>query len=67
MAGRHCVVIGAGLAGLAAAFRLLQNGWTVDVLESDDKRVGGAYFHAAVRSTGPNTTCLRAGRRVDWR
>jgi monoamine oxidase len=44
MAGTHCVVIGAGLAGLAAAFRLLQNGWTVDVLESDDKRVGGRIF-----------------------
>ncbi len=44
MSGRHCVVIGAGLAGLAAAYRLVQKGWTVEVLEADKKRVGGRVF-----------------------
>jgi monoamine oxidase len=43
MAGKHCVVVGAGLAGLAAAHRLVENGWTVEVLEADD-RIGGRVF-----------------------
>ncbi len=41
MMGKRCVVIGAGLAGLAAAYRLAQDGWTVDVLEADTQRIGG--------------------------
>jgi len=44
MTKEHCVVIGAGLAGLAAAYRLIQNGCTVEVLEADKKRVGGRVF-----------------------
>jgi monoamine oxidase len=44
MKRKHCVVIGAGLAGLAAAFRLIQKGWTVDVLEADPKRLGGRVY-----------------------
>ena len=35
-----CIVIGAGLAGLAAGYRLAKAGWKVTVLEADD-RVGG--------------------------
>lgn len=50
MTGKHCVVIGAGLAGLAAAYRAVQNGWTVDVLEADDKRLGGRVFTQTARS-----------------
>jgi monoamine oxidase len=50
MTGKHCVVIGAGLAGLAAAFRAIQNGWTVDVLEADDKRIGGRVFTQTAQS-----------------
>jgi oxygen-dependent protoporphyrinogen oxidase len=38
--GRHVVVVGAGIAGLAAAFRLQRAGCRVTVLEKDD-RVGG--------------------------
>ncbi len=44
MKPRHCLVIGAGLAGLAAAHRLLQNKWTVEVLEADANRLGGRVF-----------------------
>lgn len=33
MAARSAVVVGAGLAGLSAAYRLQQSGWTVTVLE----------------------------------
>jgi monoamine oxidase len=44
MGGKHCVVVGAGLAGLAAAYRLVQKGWTVEVLEADKDRIGGRVF-----------------------
>lgn len=37
---KHAVVVGSGLAGLSAAFRLQEQGWLVTVLESAD-RVGG--------------------------
>ena len=40
MAAKHVVVIGAGIAGLTAAFRLQQAGHHVQVLEADS-RVGG--------------------------
>ena len=40
MSGERVIVIGGGIAGLGAAFRLQQAGLTVRVLEADD-RVGG--------------------------
>ncbi len=40
MASKHIVVIGAGIAGLTAAYRLQQAGHSVQVLEADSK-VGG--------------------------
>ena len=42
---RHhsCIVIGAGFAGLAAAFKLKSAGWNVTVLEVRD-RIGGRVF-----------------------
>jgi oxygen-dependent protoporphyrinogen oxidase len=49
----HVVVIGAGIAGLAAAHRLLQRGARVTVLEASD-RVGGKLLPGAI-----------AGARVD--
>lgn len=52
MTSRHCLVIGAGLAGLAAAHRLLQNGWSVEVLEADTDRLGGRVFTQRVRRKG---------------
>ena len=38
-----CVVIGAGFAGLAAAYKLINAGWNVAVLEARD-RIGGRVF-----------------------
>jgi monoamine oxidase len=52
MKPRHCLVIGAGLAGLAAAHRLLQNKWSVEVLEADVDRLGGRVFTRRVRRKG---------------
>ncbi|MEU2321662.1 protoporphyrinogen oxidase [Streptomyces althioticus] len=51
--GRHAVVVGAGIAGLAAAHRLLEHGARVTVLEASD-RVGGKLLPGEI-----------AGARVD--
>ncbi|WP_329597075.1 protoporphyrinogen oxidase [Streptomyces pseudovenezuelae] len=54
MSGSHVVVIGAGIAGLAAAHRLTQRGARVTVLEASD-RVGGKLLPGEI-----------AGARVDF-
>jgi monoamine oxidase len=51
---RTAVVIGAGFAGLAAAFKLKKAGWTVIVLEARD-RIGGRVF--SYRFPGTNLIC----------
>lgn len=40
---KHCVIIGAGFSGLAAAYKLKTAGWKVTVLEARD-RIGGRVF-----------------------
>ena len=40
---KKCIVIGAGLAGLAAAYKLKNAGWEVKVIEARD-RIGGRVF-----------------------
>jgi monoamine oxidase len=52
MKRKHCLVIGAGLAGLAAADRLVKNKWTVEVLEADIDRLGGRVFTRRVHRNG---------------
>jgi monoamine oxidase len=51
---RTAVVIGAGFAGLAAAFKLKKAGWIVIVLEARD-RIGGRVF--SYRFPGTNLIC----------
>ena len=48
---KSCVVIGAGLAGLAAAYKLKTAGWNVTVLEARD-RIGGRVFSHKDQRTG---------------
>jgi monoamine oxidase len=48
---KTCVVIGAGLAGLAAAYKLKTAGWHVTVLEARD-RIGGRVFSHKDQQTG---------------
>jgi sarcosine oxidase len=45
--GRRCLVIGAGLLGLCAAWALAQRGWSVEVLDAGD-----AIGHARAGSKG---------------
>lgn len=42
-AEKSCVIIGAGLAGLSAAYRLKKKNWTVTIVEARD-RIGGRVF-----------------------
>lgn len=48
--GTHVVVVGGGIAGLAAAYRLVRAGHRVTVLEADD-RVGGKLRTAEIAGT----------------
>src|SRR5687767_12734777 len=51
---KRCVVIGAGFAGLAAAYKLKNAGWEVTVLEARD-RIGGRVF--SHKFTGTDLIC----------
>jgi squalene-associated FAD-dependent desaturase len=48
---RHCLVIGAGIAGIAAAIDLVQAGWRVTLLEAKQE-VGGRVYSLHDRETG---------------
>jgi monoamine oxidase len=64
MGGRkhHCIIIGAGLSGLAAAHRLTKKGWTVDVLEARD-RTGGRVLSHRFRQA-PGLVCELGGEWI---
>jgi squalene-associated FAD-dependent desaturase len=48
---RHCIIIGAGFAGSAAAVRLVQSGWRVTLLDARIK-AGGRVYSFEDRETG---------------
>jgi monoamine oxidase len=59
---KTCVVIGAGLAGLAAAFQLRKKKWDVIVVDARD-RIGGRVFTYRFREA-PNLYCELGGEWV---
>lgn len=52
---KSCVIVGAGLAGLAAAHKLKTSGWSVTLLEARD-RIGGRVVSYAFPQN-PNLIC----------
>jgi len=58
----HCIVIGGGLAGLAAAYRLSQRGWDATVMEAH-RRLGGRVFSHHFRQA-PKLVCELGGEWI---
>lgn len=59
----HCIVIGAGLAGLAAGYQLTQRGWTVDIVEAEN-RIGGRVFSHEFKKQAPGLWCELGGEWI---
>src|ERR1700750_3388901 len=60
---RHtCIVVGAGLSGLAAAFTLKKAGWNVTVLEARDRLGGRVVSHTFKEN--PNLVCELGGEWI---
>ncbi len=60
---RHsCIVIGAGLAGLTAAYRLNQAGWTVTVLEARNRPGGRVWSYRFEQA--PELVCEMGGEWI---
>lgn len=59
---KSCVIIGAGLSGLAAAYKLRKAGWKVTVLEARE-RIGGRVFSYSFPQN-PNLICELGGEWV---
>src|SRR4051812_2771650 len=60
---RHsCVIIGAGLSGLAAAYTLQKAGWDVTLLDARD-RIGGRVLSYSFKER-PNLVCELGGEWV---
>jgi len=57
-----CVVVGAGLAGLSAAYRLNQVGWKVTVLEARDRPGGRVWSHRFPEA--PELVCEMGGEWI---
>lgn len=43
---KSCVIVGAGFAGLSAAYKLKNAGWNVTILEARERRGGRVFSHA---------------------
>jgi monoamine oxidase len=52
---KSCVIIGAGFAGLAAAYKLQNAGWQVTVLEARNRTGGRVFSHSLPQN--PNLVC----------
>jgi monoamine oxidase len=62
MIGKHCVVIGGGLAGLAAAYRLTQMRWQVTLVEATERLGGRVKSHRF--GLAPGLVCELGGEWV---
>ena len=58
---RSCIIIGAGLAGLAAAHYLVRRRWSVTVLEARDRAGGRVFSH---RFPGSPLVCELGGEWI---
>ncbi len=59
---RSCVVVGAGLAGLSAAYRLNKAGWKVTVVEARDRPGGRAWSYRFPQA--PELVCEMGGEWI---
>jgi monoamine oxidase len=57
-----CIVVGAGLAGLSAAYRLNKAGWTVTVVEARDRPGGRAWSYRFPEA--PELVCEMGGEWI---
>jgi monoamine oxidase len=57
-----CVVVGAGLAGLSAAYRLYKAGWAVTVVEARDRPGGRAWSYRFPEA--PELVCEMGGEWI---
>src|SRR5271170_7988800 len=57
-----CVVVGAGLAGLSAAYRLNKAGWKVTVIEARDRPGGRAWSYRFPQA--PELVCEMGGEWI---
>ncbi|MBB6144800.1 monoamine oxidase [Silvibacterium bohemicum] len=57
-----CVIVGAGLAGLTAAYRLSAAGWKVTVLEARNRAGGRAWTYRFAQA--PELTCEMGGEWI---
>lgn len=58
---KSCIVIGAGMSGLAAAYRLQRSGWSVTIIEARDRIGGRVWTH---RFPNSNLTCELGGEWI---
>jgi monoamine oxidase len=57
MPKKRCVVIGAGLSGLSAAYPLARRGWDVEVFEAKGEVGGRVHSHTFTTQTGEQLVC----------
>lgn len=62
MKQRSCVIVGAGLAGLSAAYRLKKRGWKVNVLEARQRAGGRVFSYRFIKA--PRLVCELGGEWI---